>query len=416
VKYLRQLTLLSVSQVGTYVLPILILPHITRALGPEVFGQVIFAQATASYCQLVVDYGFIWTGPREIAGTKHCTSSLNKALSTILITQFLILTLSAISVFIITSFFSLPWQDNYLFAVALLKILFSTFCPLWLFQGLDELHTYYCLQFICGFISLAPVFTYVNDPSDAFVYLAIQCFAPFLTAIFTLIITFQKYSLRLSKVSLQEIIFSLRQSSTLFISRIFSSTYTYAVPVALGIFAGPSVLASYSLSDKVRNAAQSGLSSLNQFVYAKVLSSSDYKFNYKSSFFQAAAILQLLPALSCSAFLFLFATPIMAFLGGEAFASSTIILKFLSPTLLVVSVTSFLVVQWALPLRKDKLILLTTAIAALIALLFIPIACLYWGAEGAAAAQLFIELLILCILVYFLLSPVASRLLFLNFL
>ena len=43
------------------------MPYLLRVLGPEKFGAIAFAQTIITYGNLLVDYGFNLTAPRDIA-------------------------------------------------------------------------------------------------------------------------------------------------------------------------------------------------------------------------------------------------------------------------------------------------------------------------------------------------------------
>ena len=50
-----------------YIISFITLPYLLRVLGPEKFGAIAFAQTIITYGNLLVDYGFNLTAPRDIA-------------------------------------------------------------------------------------------------------------------------------------------------------------------------------------------------------------------------------------------------------------------------------------------------------------------------------------------------------------
>ena len=58
---------LTTAHLSGFVIPLLELPILTRALGPEVYGGVLFALSLALAFSLVVEYGFNLSAAREVA-------------------------------------------------------------------------------------------------------------------------------------------------------------------------------------------------------------------------------------------------------------------------------------------------------------------------------------------------------------
>ncbi len=63
----RSTAALYVIQCATYLVPIVLLPYLSRALGPEAFGVYALCQTFAMYGAILVDYGFLFSGSRAIA-------------------------------------------------------------------------------------------------------------------------------------------------------------------------------------------------------------------------------------------------------------------------------------------------------------------------------------------------------------
>ena len=50
-----------------YIISFITLPYLLHVLGPEKFGAIAFAQTIITYGNLLADYGFNLTAPRDIA-------------------------------------------------------------------------------------------------------------------------------------------------------------------------------------------------------------------------------------------------------------------------------------------------------------------------------------------------------------
>lgn len=58
---------LYVMQISGYVFPFLTFPYLTRILGPENYGIVVFANAAMFYFQMFLEFGFILSATNEIS-------------------------------------------------------------------------------------------------------------------------------------------------------------------------------------------------------------------------------------------------------------------------------------------------------------------------------------------------------------
>ena len=58
---------LGILQLANYIIPIIIIPFVVRALGVEIFGKVSYAQNIITYLTIVVNYGFEYSATQDVA-------------------------------------------------------------------------------------------------------------------------------------------------------------------------------------------------------------------------------------------------------------------------------------------------------------------------------------------------------------
>jgi PST family polysaccharide transporter len=63
----KNIAALYALQFASYVIPLLLLPWLTRTLGPAGFGRLSFSIAVMSYFLLLSDYGFNLSATRSVA-------------------------------------------------------------------------------------------------------------------------------------------------------------------------------------------------------------------------------------------------------------------------------------------------------------------------------------------------------------
>ena len=68
--------------IAKIVFPLLTLPYLTRVLSVESYGVVSYVKAVMQYMQLVVDFGFMLSGTKDIVNAKNDHENWKKKLVT----------------------------------------------------------------------------------------------------------------------------------------------------------------------------------------------------------------------------------------------------------------------------------------------------------------------------------------------
>ena len=81
---------LTLLQATNYLLPLIALPYLARILGPEFFGIVMYAQVFNRYFYITTEYGFDYTGTRQISISRDDSIKLNNIFWSIIYTKIII--------------------------------------------------------------------------------------------------------------------------------------------------------------------------------------------------------------------------------------------------------------------------------------------------------------------------------------
>ena len=65
------------------VVPLISLPYLTRVLSVDVYGSISFVKSLITYLQVLVDFGFIYSGTRDIVNLIKGKEDINKEISSI---------------------------------------------------------------------------------------------------------------------------------------------------------------------------------------------------------------------------------------------------------------------------------------------------------------------------------------------
>ena len=58
---------LGMVQIANYLIPVIIVPFVIRALGVEAFGKASYAQNIVAYLTILVNFGFDYSATQDVA-------------------------------------------------------------------------------------------------------------------------------------------------------------------------------------------------------------------------------------------------------------------------------------------------------------------------------------------------------------
>ena len=165
---------LGLVYVASYGLPVLTVPVVTRAFGPELYGIYALGIAYTSFVKLAVDYGFIWTVTKEVTAGADDPVRLSRVYSTVLAAQFgLALVTSALFVILMTS---LGFSQGHpaMFLLLLLSSVLWSLSPLWLFTGLQRMRDLAISQLVARIGAAVATLILIRGPTDLILYAVIN--------------------------------------------------------------------------------------------------------------------------------------------------------------------------------------------------------------------------------------------------
>jgi len=385
---------LGLLQASNYVVPLVMLPYLTRVLGAEAFGKVVFAQALMAYAVLLVDYGFTWSATREVAANRHDHRHISRVFAGTWAAQWLLFVLAALMLAVALMLSHRLQADAELYIAAFLTVFGGLLFPVWFFQGLEQLKAVAVLQFFIRALALIPIFIYVSQPDHAVRVLIINGVISIIGGCAALYWLHRKQWATWQAPTCSGTVQALRSGAALFGSRVSISFYTNLVPIALGWLAGPVAVAYFNVADKLRSAGQSLIGPIAQALFPRMshLAQTD-----KAAAFRLLKTSTLVVAAvggSASVGLWLLAEWLVVLLAGSEFAPAASVLRWLAFLPLVIGFSNLLGVQLMLPKgmnRPFNVILLLAGILGATAVW--PLAGAY-GAVGAAQTLFFVELFV----------------------
>jgi len=237
------------AQLCAYLIPILEIPVLARALGVQEYGKVVLIQSVALMSSLIVEYGFSLSGSRQVAIARDDKGELSRiygeVFSAKLIIVLIVLLCSAVLYILNGSLFF----DGPLVFFGILYFLAFGFSPFWFFQGLEKISVVVILEVILRFASLIFLYWFVKDEGGAKLALGIM-------AGFGLLNTFVGNVMCIKRVGRIRLcllggIQQLRVGFHVFIYKSSNNILLSAGPSLVGVTSGHVAVASYVPAEKI---------------------------------------------------------------------------------------------------------------------------------------------------------------------
>lgn len=267
---IQNFSYLSLLQAFTLVIPLITYPYLIKVVGFELYGVVIFAQAIVSYISVVINFGFDISAPRDVAIHKNDHDLLSKYVSSIFIIKFGIwLICFFLYMILIYSFqFFHEYLIVYLFAyfITFNDILF----PIWFFQGIEKMKYITYINLFVRSLFVIAIFIFIKKKAD-FIYIPMfNGIGAFLSGSIALYIVFKKEGVVFTRVPKQMLWSQLKDSFTLFVSRISIELYLNVNKIIIGKFLGMEEVTIYDLAQKVTLLLKIPIGMFSQAIFPKI--------------------------------------------------------------------------------------------------------------------------------------------------
>lgn len=382
---------LGLIQVLNYCLPVLTLPVVARAFGPSVFGTLAAINAYAAYVGLIVNYGFNYTGPRNIATARLSAMELSQTVYATISAQALLGAASSLVFFVILAFLPLTPEYKLISAVILIQVLANSINPQWVFLGLERMGAFALVQLIFRVVAAGIIVYSIRSPRDVPLFVTIHATSALLATVVSFFVL-RSYGFRWRTPSFKLVVSTLQEAFRLFISTIAISFYTTTNVLIVTLVLGPSGAGPFALADRIRQATGGLLGPITSAVYPFVcrIAHRDETLEEKSTkqlFFRLIVIISAL----LSAALFGFVEPIVKLVGGDAFSAAVPVLRFMALLPLIIALSNIFGVQTMFPLRMDRHVAYVVTSAAFLGPLGLLAFTHFWGLAGAGLAVLLVE-------------------------
>lgn len=386
---------LTLLQIGNYLVPVAILPYLTRVLGVEGFGRIGFATAFTMYFVLLVEWGFNLTSTRDISVLRADKHALSTVFWETIAARLMLLLISAMALLILIVAVPQLGEQSTLLWLGMLQVLATVFSTAFFYQGIEKMGRMAIVNLAIRLLSIPLIFYIVSGPEDVVVAFATQTGCFLLASLVNLIMLSSARHVCWVGLSLAGVTGRIRAGFSLFLSSAGASLFNNTNAVVLGFVATETAVGYFVAGFTLVKAVVGLTGPISQAVFPRVSHILSNEPAAAPMFLRKAILLQGFLGGGLTVALWMFLPWGVTWFYGDAFRESIQVVAWLSLLPLLICIASALGMQTILPLGHNKWYVSVLTVSGLLnCLILLPLGYT-WGAEGGAAAVLFTELAIM---------------------
>lgn len=391
-------------QLMIIILPILTIPIVSRALGPEGIGTWNYIQSVMNYFLLLAGLGLSDYGIREIAIVSKNKPNLSKKFWELEGFNFLFTSVTSAAYIVVVSFM----QHRELYYIQSLVLIGSLLDITWFFSGIEDFKKIMLSGALVKIVSFVMIIFLVKDQNDLKWYILIQSLSVLCSQ--AVLWFFIKDKILFVKVSIKDITKHIIPASRFFISKIAMTIYMNLNKTLLGIMTTMTIVGYYSNSLTLVTLSGSLITALNTVLIPRMSKMYADKNEKKLiSGLKDSLHFQIFLTIPIAFGIVLISPKLVDWFFGEEFRFIKNIIPLLAPVVIVQSLQSGIAAQYLIPKNDMRSYNLTVIFGALVSLLcnliFIPIIGIY----GAVLATIMGQTTVCVVRVYVLLRNTEFR-------
>ena len=365
-----------------FLIPVILVPYLTRTLGPGMWGVVAIGSSYGMLLDRIIQYGFALSGTRDVSAHAKDSEALGRIVAGVQGSKLLLVAAAAVITvgarYLVPTFRAYPsmaWGGLF-FGVA------NGVSFYWYFQGSERLALCALLDTIGRLTGLVLIFVFVRGPEDGGAVLFCRAAALGVADLGSLVLMYRHVPFRLPRAS--SVAQAFRDGFACFLTRFTGGFASSANVFLLGFLAEPAVVGLYAVAEKIAIAAIQGASVLNQVLFPRVMRAAHEGFEAYCAYWRKAAILILGMGSVASATVFFAAPFVVPILFKETIREAVVLTQVLAVAPLFAATANLLTLLGLIAFRRDRdffIVILTAAVSNLVLLFtLVPL----WGAYGMA--------------------------------
>lgn len=312
--------------IAKIVLPLITLPYLTRILSVDSYGVVSYVKAIATYMQLIVDFGFLLSGTKDIVAVRDDADAVSRESGNIFLAR-LLLSAAAFAILVVLTFALPILRSNRLYTLlAFVPVFCTVFLFDYVFRGLEKMQVITERFVLMKSISTALTFVFVKGDADI-LWIPLLDIIGSAAAVIWVAFELKKLGIRIKPSGLAEALHKLKESAVYFLSTMATTAFNAFNTVLIGIFLSEGDVAFWSLCMQMVAAVEALYGPIVDGVYPDMVKTREIG--------QLKRLLKIFMPIVMAGCIFTFAAAkyILLVIGGEKYCDAAFLLRLLVPVL-----------------------------------------------------------------------------------
>lgn len=341
-------------QLINYVLPILTTPYLAYKLGVDKLGLLSFSASYIGYFTILTDYGFNYSGTRQISINKENPYKLNEIYNSVLVIKLLLFAVCFLVLTTTLFLFDVFSNYKFLYLISFSSILGNILISSWFFQGIQKMKYLTYFQILIKTFSTISIFIFIKNRDDYYFVPLLNSIGTLTVGFFSIFILYKTFKIRFYVPHIQLLKSQLVEGSHVFFSNIFISLYTISTTFILGIFTDYKSVGYFSVADKIIQIAKTLTTPISETIFPVSAAKFNESIVEGFRFIKKASWIILSLSFFGCLFIFIFSNSIITLLFGNEFVYSVVLLRIMSFIPFFVALSNILGIQIMLNINLNK--------------------------------------------------------------
>ncbi|MBO7690887.1 MAG: flippase [Clostridia bacterium] len=381
---------------STFIFPLITFPYVSRVLTPIGTGKVAMATSFVQYFVMFAQLGLPTYGIRAVAKVRDDREKLTKTVHELLIISTITSIIAYVILFICIPTIPRISAEKPLYYIMSANIFLNCIGMEWMYKGLEQ-YTYITVRsIIFKFIALVLMFVFIHNQSDYLIYGVTSVVASSLSYVLNFI-NAKKY-IDMKWLGNYDIRPHLKAVAIFLAMAIATTVYTHLDTVMLGFMTTDVDIGYYNAAVKIKTVLVSMVTALGAVLLPRASYYVETKQMVNFRIIAAKALdFVFVAAIPVTVFFIYFARQGIMLLSGDAYMGAIQPMQLLMPTTIFIGITNILGIQILVPLGKERAVLHSEILGAVVDLVLNFILIPRYAASGAAIGTLVAEF---CVLIY----------------